>query len=240
MPGLLLRLKRWWDYWRTLVLLLVAMLLFRSAIADWNQVPTPSMLPTILPGDRVVVNKLAYHLRLPFTKIHLLRWGHPKRGEIVTFESPADGKLLIKRVIGEPGDTVIMRANQLFINNKPAVYRYLPEEITSQLSGREQRDYRFFSEQLNSDATSSTEHAVSHAVMLLPSLPNEKNSFGPITVPKDHYLMLGDNRDNSSDSRRIGFISRDLISGRAHTVAFSVDYEDYYLPRESRFLLTLD
>ena len=188
----------------------------------------------------MVVNKLAYHLRLPFTNIHLLRWGHPKRGEIVTFESPADGKLLIKRVIGEPGDTVIMRANQLFINNKPAVYRYLPEEITSQLSGREQRDYRFFSEQLNSDATSSTEHAVSHAVMLLPSLPNEKNSFGPITVPKDHYLMLGDNRDNSSDSRRIGFISRDLISGRAHTVAFSVDYEDYYLPRESRFLLTLD
>ena len=241
MPGLLLRLKQWWDYWRTLVLLLVAMLLFRSAIADWNQVPTPSMLPTILPGDRVVVTKLAYHLRLPFTNIHLLRWGHPKRGEIVTFESPADGKLLIKRVIGEPGDTVIMRANQLFINNKPAVYRYLPEEITSQLSGREQRDYRFFSEQLNSDATSSTEHhAVSHAVMLLPSLPNEKNSFGPITVPKDHYLMLGDNRDNSSDSRRIGFISRDLISGRAHTVAFSVDYEDYYLPRESRFLLTLD
>lgn len=238
MSGLLIRLKQWWDYWRTLLILLVAMLLFRSAIADWNQVPTPSMVPTILPGDRVVVNKLAYQLRVPFTNVHLLRWEDPRRGEIVTFESPLDGKLLIKRVIGVPGDVVTMRANQLFINEEPAVYSYLADEVVSQLPGRDRQGYRFFSEHL-AGHTQPTEQ-VSHAVMLLPSLPNETNSFGPVTVPEGQYLMLGDNRDNSSDSRRIGLISRDLISGRAHTVAFSVDYDDYYLPRESRFLLTLD
>ena len=239
MSSFFIRLKQWWDYWRTLLLLLAAMLLFRSAIADWNQVPTPSMLPTILPGDRVVVNKLAYQLRVPFTNVHLMRWKHPKRGEIVTFESPSDGKLLIKRVIGEPGDVVTMRANQLFINDAPAVYSDLSAEVVSQLSDRDQRGYRFFSEQITGFGDESSGPAT-HAVMLLPSLPNETNSFGPITVPADHYLMLGDNRDNSSDSRRIGFVSRDLISGRAHTVAFSVDYDDYYLPRESRFMLTLD
>ena len=76
--------------------------------------------------------------------------------------------------------------------------------------------------------------------MLVPSQPNDYNSFGPIEIPENQYLMLGDNRDNSRDSRRIGLIEQDRITGRAHTVAFSVDYGPYYMPRADRFFHSLD
>jgi len=76
--------------------------------------------------------------------------------------------------------------------------------------------------------------------MLKPAAPNGYNSFGPIEIPEDQYMMLGDNRDNSRDSRRIGLVSRDRITGRAHTVAFSVNYEEYYKPRADRFLRPLN
>ncbi|MCB1693964.1 MAG: signal peptidase I, partial [Pseudomonadales bacterium] len=107
-----------WREWRTLIVFLAVMVVFRSAIADWNQVPSGSMQPTILEGDRVVVNKLAYDLKVPFTTWHIAEWDAPKRGEIVTFYSPKDERLLIKRVIGIPGDTIAMRNNQLFINGE--------------------------------------------------------------------------------------------------------------------------
>ena len=100
------KLYQGWLEWRTLVIFLIVMVLFRSAIADWNQVPSGSMKPTILEGDRVVVNKLAYDLKVPFTTWHVAQWADPKRGEIVTFYSPDDEKLLIKRVIGVPGECV--------------------------------------------------------------------------------------------------------------------------------------
>ncbi len=220
-----------WQEWRTLIVFLCVMVIFRSAIADWNQVPTGSMKPTILEGDRVVVNKLAYDLKVPFTTWHLAQWNDPTPGEIVTFYSPADEKLLIKRVIGVPGDVVSMRNNQLYINDEPATYSRLDDDIVNQLDYSQQRNRAFFLEQHGD---------IRHPVMLEPSPPNDYNSFGPIEIPKDQYLMLGDNRDNSRDSRRIGLIERDRITGRAHTVAFSVDYEAYYLPRTDRFLRSLD
>lgn len=206
------------------------MVLFRSAIADWNQVPTGSMKPTILEGDRVVVNKLAYDLKVPFTTWHLAEWNDPSRGEIVTFYSPADEKLLIKRVIGIPGDVIMMRNNQLLINDEPATYSRLDDDIVNQVDLYQRRTHAFFKEQHGD---------LEHPVMLQPSPPNDYNSFGPIEIPDGQYLMLGDNRDNSRDSRRIGLITRDRITGRAHTVAFSVDYESYYLPRADRFLHSL-
>ncbi len=226
-PG---RLQALWSEWRTLLIFLAVMVLFRSAIADWNQVPTGSMKPTILEGDRVVVNKLAYDLKVPFTTWHLTQWADPGRGEIVTFFSPLDEKLLIKRVIGIPGDTIAMRNNQLYINGEAATYSRLDDDIVNQLDSYQQRRHAFFYERYEN---------LVHPVMLRPAPPNNYNSFGPIEIPEGYYLMLGDNRDNSKDSRRIGLISRDRITGRAHTVAFSVDYEDYYLPRRDRFLRPL-
>ncbi len=224
-------LTNFWREWRTLIIFLTVMVLFRSAIADWNQVPTGSMKPTILEGDRVVVNKLAYDLKVPFTTWHLAEWNDPSHGEIVTFYSPADENLLIKRVIGVPGDVVSMRNNQLYINDKPASYSRLEDEIINQLDYYQRRTHAFFREQHG-----DTEYPV----MLVPSPPNNYNSFGPIEIPEYQYLMLGDNRDNSRDSRRIGLIERDRITGRAHTVAFSVDYDAYYLPRPERFLHSLN
>ncbi|MFP6808106.1 MAG: signal peptidase I [Pseudomonadales bacterium] len=224
------RLISLWGEWRSLIIFIVVMVLFRSAVADWNQVPTGSMKPTILEGDRVVVNKLAYDLKIPFTTWHLTEWADPSRGEIVTFYSPDDEKLLIKRVIGIPGDVVSMRNNQLFINQEPATYSRLDDDIVNQLDAYQQRRHAFFFEHYQD---------VSHPVMLRPAPPNSYNSFGPIEIPDGYYMMLGDNRDNSRDSRRIGLVERARITGRAHTIAFSVDYEDFYLPRTDRFIRSL-
>lgn len=227
------RLLNFWQEFKTLIIFLIIMILFRSAIADWNQVPTGSMKPTILEGDRVVVNKLAYDLKIPFTSWEVQRWADPTPGEIVTFYSPRDDKLLIKRVIGAPGDIISMRNNQVFINNEPADYGQLDLEIIQQLDLYQRNHHAFFFEHIGESR---------HPVMLRPSEPNHYNSFGPIEVPEDYYLMLGDNRDNSADSRAIGLVPREKITGRAHTIAFSVDYEAYYLPRLDRFVrpLTFD
>lgn len=225
------RLRSLWLEWRSLIIFLAVMVVFRSAIADWNQVPTGSMKPTILEGDRVVVNKLAYDLKVPFTTMHVTQWANPSRGEIVTFYSPWDEKLLIKRVIGIPGDVVSMRNNQLFINEQPATYSRLDDEIVNQLDDHQQQRHVFFYEHYDN---------ASHAVMLRPAPPNDYNSFAAIKIPAGQYMMLGDNRDNSKDSRRIGLVSRERITGRANTIAFSVDYEDYYLPRTDRFIRPLE
>lgn len=225
------KLSNFWGEYRGLIIFLGVMVLFRSAIADWNQVPTGSMKPTILEGDRVVVNKLAYDLKVPFTGWQVQTWADPTPGEIVTFYSPKDEKLLIKRVIGSPGDVIAMRNNQLFFNDKPATYGILDMEILQQLDLYQRHRHSFFFEQVADQR---------YPVMMRPSEPNSYNSFGPIKIPEGYYLMLGDNRDNSADFRAIGLVSRDRIMGRAHTVAFSVDYNDYYLPRMDRFIYSLE
>ena len=200
------RLYRGWLEWRTLVIFLIVMVLFRSAIADWNQVPSGSMKPTILEGDRVVVNKLAYDLKVPFTTWHVAEWDDPKRGEIVTFYSPDDEKLLIKRVIGVPGDVITMRNNQLYVNEEPATYSRLGSNIVNQLDYYQRHTHAFFKEKID-----QTEHAV----MLRPAQPNDYNSFGPIEIPDDKYMMLGDNRDNSNDSRYWGPVPEENLIGKA-------------------------
>jgi signal peptidase I len=224
-------IKNIWIEWRGLIIFLVVMILFRSAVADWNQVPTGSMKPTILEGDRVIVNKLAYDLRIPLTSVRIADWSQPKRGEIVTFYSPEDETLLIKRVVGIPGDTVELSNNALRINDTLAQYARLDDTFVEQMTAYERHRHRFFFEVTPNSRS---------PVMLRPTTPNAYNSFGPVVVPAEHYLMLGDNRDNSRDSRFIGMIHASRITGRAHTVAFSVNYENYYLPRSQRFLQTLD
>jgi signal peptidase I len=208
-------LKLWRRHLKPFVVMVLILCSFRSAIADWNDVPTGSMNPTILEGDRIFVNKLAYGLKIPFTTWHLLHWNEPQRGEIVVFNSPADGTRLVKRVVGLPGDLVQMIDNRLLINGQPLHYTTSAAQITEQLG------------------------PTNHKMQLLPRQPAMRN-FGPIRVPAGEYFMMGDNRDNSYDSRYIGTVKLDQIVGRSSSVAFSLNYDRYFLPRLERFFKSLD
>jgi signal peptidase I len=226
-----LRLRRWWQKEiRPILILAVILFSIRSSLADWNDVPSGSMNPTIIEGDRIFVNKVAYDLKVPFTTWHLAQWANPQRGDIVVFYSPYDGIRLVKRVIGLPGDTIELRNNQLIINGKPMGYTGLESSISGQLPDSEQQQGRFATEQL-------PQHP--HAVMALPALPAKRN-FGPVTVPPGHYFMMGDNRDNSFDSRYFGMVERKEIVGKAEDVVWSLNKNDYWLPRSQRFFKALD
>ncbi len=219
--------------WRGFFVFVAIMLVFRSVIADWNHVPSGSMRPTLLIGDRVVVNKLAFDLRVPFSFIRLWHLSDPERGDIITFESPKDGKLLIKRVIGVPGDRIELRDNNLIVNGLPATYRALSPEEIEPLQMPDADEFGIF-----------VETALGHSrYMLREHLPMSSSyrTFRPVDVPPGKYLVLGDNRDNSGDfrDRDVGLVSRDLILGRAHAVAFSLDYDNNYLPRGGRFAQSL-
>jgi len=225
------RIRRWWRQ-EIRPALIVALVLFslRSSLADWNDVPSGSMNPTIFEGDRIFVNKVAYDLKVPFTTWHLAEWANPKRGDIVVFYSPHDGKRLVKRVVGLPGDTVELRSEQLVINSNPVNYATLTGGISSQLPEAERQASLFATEQLPAHA---------HAVMATPRLP-AKRSFGPIQVPEGHYFMMGDNRDNSFDSRYFGVVERKRIVGKATAVVMSFDRSHYWYPRWQRSFQALD
>jgi signal peptidase I len=105
------------------------MLVFRSAVADWNDVPTGSMKPTIVEGDRILINKMAYDLRLPFSQYLLITLAEPLRNDIVIFESDVADKRLVKRIIGIRGDTVALHNNQLVINQKSAQYTLIAKTV---------------------------------------------------------------------------------------------------------------
>jgi signal peptidase I len=205
---------------RIFLLMILIVSSLRSALADWNDVPTGSMKPTIQEGDRVVVNKLAYDLKVPFTTINVFKWADPQRGDIVVLFSPVDGTRLVKRVVALPGDRVELNENQLLVNGRVA--RQSPIAIQSS------DDYGS-TYVMDEDLDGRT-----HRMMVTPEIPAVR-SFGPVVVPAGSYFVLGDNRDNSNDSRFIGFIERRKIVGKAVAVAFSLDRANYFVPRMNRF-----
>jgi signal peptidase I len=226
-------MRRWFKHNRNFVLLLMGFGLFRTAIADWNPIPSGSMRPTVLEGDVVLVNRLAYNLKLPLTDVVLARTGEPQRGDVVTFSSPLDGTRLIKRVVALPGDVVEMKNERLILNGEPARYTGL-ETVTEPLEGGAQVEALRLTEHIGSSGA----NAEGHRVQWLPGV-NARSSFGPLMVPADSYLVLGDNRDNSADSRYIGFVPRPLLIGQAHRVLVSADIKGHWLPRWARFGQTL-
>lgn len=183
--GLLRRFMRGWG--GALLWALVISAVLRAGVVQASWVPSGSMEPTLLPGDHMLVNKLCYDLKLPFTGVVLLPLGEPQRGDVVVFANPTGhGSDFVKRIVGLPGETVAMRGKVLYIDGKPLAQDW------GRYSGRS--------------------HAGDH--------------FGPVKVPPKSYFMMGDNRDNSFDSRfwnqgRGGFVPREEIVGRAEVVLWS-------------------
>lgn len=223
-------MKTWMRANKGFLMFLLLFGVFRTAVADWNPIPSASMRPNLLEGDVVFVNRLAFNLKVPLTDIVLQRLGEPQRGDIVTFSSPKDGTRLIKRIIALPGDTVEMRNEQLVINDQPARYTALdtaPETI-AQLG------------QLTAQRISERNSTEQHRIQVLPQLTGAARSFGPVTVPADHFLMLGDNRDNSADSRYFGFVPRELLIGKAERILVSANIQEHWQPRLQRFGMKLE
>lgn len=223
------RFVRAWREWiRSVLVIVLAITAFRSAIADWNDVPTGSMRPTILEGDRILVNKLAYDLKVPYVGWRIAQWDDPSRGDIVVLFSPGDGKRLVKRVVGLPGDEIAVSDGSLLVNGEPVRYSPLDEGMVTGL--RLDDDLPILAaEDLGNGR---------HAVMICPRSPWH-GCFKPYVVPDDSYFVMGDNRDHSLDSRSFGPVPRDRIVGQATTVAASLDPEHRFVPRWERFLKTL-
>jgi signal peptidase I len=225
--------KKAGHWWRKEIrpLLVLALVLFaiRSSLADWSDVPTGSMKPTILEGDRVYVNKLAYDLKVPFTTWHLAEWSNPQRGDIVVFFSPYDGKRLVKRVIGVPGDTIELCKDQLVLNGQPVTYQPIDQKLLHDIAPADLASHEFAHEQLPGRP---------HSVAAYPAAQALRN-FGPTQVPVGQYFMMGDNRDDSFDSRYWGTVDRKRIVGRATTVVLSFDRQHYWFPRWDRFFTGL-
>jgi signal peptidase I len=198
---------------------------FRTAVADWNPIPSGSMRPTLLEGDVVLVNRLAYDLKLPLTDVMLLRLGEPQRGDVVTFSSPKNGTRLIKRIVALPGDQVEMRDGVLVVNGEPALYSNRVTASEPVAPG------------VAVHATQATEHwgGIAHRVQYLQGATAERD-VDPQTVPDGEYFMMGDNRDNSEDSRYIGTVPRERLIGRAHRVLVSADILGNWMPRWDRMV----
>lgn len=210
------------------IVFLLTLGVFRSAIADWNPIPSASMHPNLLEGDVVFVNRIAYDLKLPLTDISVSRLGEPQRGDVVTFFSPKDRTRLIKRVAALPGDRVEIREERLVINGKESEYAVLGDAVEhiDQVGDLQALQLR----EQNASA--------SYSIQVLPQVRASRN-FGPVTVPQGSYLMLGDNRNNSHDSRFIGFVPRALLIGRAERVLVSADITSNWMPRTERIGMSL-
>ena len=222
-------LRRLWKQSFLFQFAVLALFIFgtRSVIADWNYVPTGSMKPTILEGDAVFVNRMAYDIRVPFTTVSLWHRSDPMRGDIIILYSPADEQRLVKRVVGLPGDTLAQKNGILFINGQQLTYASRdPEPL---LPAQEASSHIFVTEQLG-------EHT--HPVML-DRLAWRQGDFAPVSVPDNSYFVMGDHRDNSADSRFFGFVGRDQILGRASAVLVSLHPNETFSPRWSRFFNAL-
>ncbi|MGV8921119.1 MAG: signal peptidase I [Pseudomonas sp.] len=195
---------------------LVLVFTLRSSLGDWYIVPSGSMQPSIEEGEYIFVNKLAYTLKFPFTSHALAHLGDPQRGDVVVFNSAVEKERLVKRLIGLPGDVIAMSGDHLTINGQPAKYLEL-HQVGDAVQAREQLGQ------------------LDHMMQVLPRVNPPQQNMRAVTVPADQYLVLGDNRDNSKDSRFIGFVPRDEVVGHAIRVLASFDPDHYFLPRFKRF-----
>ena len=215
------------EYAEALITAVFVALLIRAFVIEAFKIPSGSMIPTLSVGDHIFVNKFAYGLRIPLTKIRAVKIGEVKRGDVIVFIYPADeSKDFIKRVVGLPGDRVMIEGDGIWINGERV--RRLPLEVSPYPDDKRRlvvrngklrtipsspgwRDFDYYEEDLG---------GVQHVVQYEKNI--ERQTY-EVTVPPDHYFVVGDNRDNSADSREWGFVPAENVKGKAMFVWLSID-----------------
>lgn len=219
------------DYARSFFPVILAVLLFRTFLLEPFRIPSGSMMPTLLVGDFVLVNKFAYGLRLPVSNTRILSFldpGEPKRGDIAVFRYPENPKEdYIKRIIGVPGDTVVVRGEQVILNGKP-----VPQALIGPYHGTDKVSIAMEENPNMSPVTLHTEDlaGIKHQILQFAYTEPDPCSGGTRlpdgscrwVVPKGYYFAMGDNRDDSSDSRFWGFVPEKNLAGKAFLIWFSL------------------
>jgi signal peptidase I len=196
------------DWARSILVALVLFLVIRTSVVEAFKIPTSSMEGTLLVGDFLLVNKAIYGVRIPGTTVVLPGFAEPERGDVIVFHPPHEPeKNYVKRVVGEPSDTVEMRDKRLYLNGSPVYEPYA----------------RYVDRR--GDAVHPDMEWQSHHLIAGPprGYHPTRDNWGPIVVPEGRFFVLGDNRDNSEDSRYWGFVARDQIRGRPWMVYYSFE-----------------
>ncbi len=201
---------RWlWEWVKSISVAILLFLIIRTFAVEAFKIPTGSMEKTLLVGDFLLVNKAVYGAQVPFTGVRLPAIENPERGDIVVFEYPLDrSKNYVKRVVGLPGDKVGMRGGELYVNGERLDESY----VQHTQPGNDYYDSQFewqrqhLAPEVNGDTYRPT-----------------RDDWGPILVPSGRYFVMGDNRDNSQDSRYWGFVDRAEIKGRPLFIYYSFD-----------------
>ena len=197
-----------WEWTKSIAVAFVLFLVVRTFLVEAFKIPTSSMENTLMVGDFLLVNKAVYGAEIPGTRIHLPAFEKPRRGDVIVFIPPMDPtKNYVKRLVGVPGDTLQMKDKRLFVNGSPVNEPYA--RYIDRMGDAVHPDMRWQSNHLLAGPARSYHPT--------------RDNWGPIVVPPDDYFVLGDNRDNSEDSRYWGFVPREAIRGRPWFVYYSYD-----------------
>ncbi len=206
------------EYAEALTIAILLALFIRTFIIQAFKIPSGSMKSTLLVGDHLLVNKFIYGIKIPFMDKFIIQFKKPERGDVVVFKYPENESMdFIKRIIGIAGDTIEIKNDQLYINNK---------KIETKLVGKYSDD-----EMRNADVYEETIDNKKHKILNQPDKPGNEY-FGPVTVPPGHIFVMGDNRDNSQDSRKwdtTHYVKLEKIKGKALIIYWSWPHWDRFL-----------
>ncbi len=184
------------EYAEAILIAIILALLIRTFIVQAFKIPSGSMIPTLLVGDHILVWKIIYGIKIPFTDRYLIHFQDPEKGDIIVFKFPKDeGKDFIKRVIGVPGDQIEIKDKKVYVNGE----------------------------------LSDEPYAIHREPHIMPEEFQPRDNHRPITVPPNSYFVMGDNRDQSLDSRFWGFVDYNKIKGRAFIIYFSWDGQESWI-----------
>lgn len=201
------------EYSKSFFPVLLLVLILRSFLAEPFRIPSSSMKPTLLEGDFIVVNKFDYGIKIPIIGKQIIPIGKPKRGDIIVFRHTKDMDL-IKRIVGLPGDRIVYKDKSVFINGKEVIQEYEGRDYDVDITGN------IFPVVKKNEVFDTNSHGIFQRL----GPDRYKYEFNDVTVPEGHYFVMGDNRDNSVDSRFWGFVADEQIIGRTFATIMSWDH----------------